>query len=188
MLLSALVACAAVAGCGLETDEANKALAAANKHQQEAEEALARLNNFPAEWEVMFNVPGVGPDQINGARLLLEAREQDLEVLEKALKKWGVTLNPILALNVEEKVKEYVRLKMNSIKCWTDYAQSHLLPLIKAYSGIVEQIAYGRPQAEIDQAAAEITTLVNATVLKLEECQGAEEQADEYFKKNKLGK
>ena len=187
LLLAAVIACAITSGCGMETDEANEALAAANKHQAEAEEVLARLNNFPAEWEALLNVPNVGPDQVNAARQLVQAREQDLEQLEQALKAWGEGLNKIPALNVDERIKEYVSLKMNSIKCWTDYAESYLMPLIKAYSGIVEEVAYGRPQAEINQKAAEIAELVNQTVTKIEECEGAEKQADEYFKKNKLG-
>lgn len=171
----------------METDEANEALAAGNKHQAEAEEALARIINFPAEWEALFNVPTVGADQINAARQLIQAREQDLEQFEQALKAWDKELKKIPALNVDERIKEYTSKKMNSIKCWTDYAESYLMPLIKGYSGIVEEIAYGRPQAEINQKAAEVATLVGETVTKMEECKSVEKQADDFFKENKLG-
>jgi len=187
LLLAALVLCTLTPGCGMETDEANEALAAGNKHQAEAEEALARITNFPAEWEAMFNVSTVGPDQINAARQLIQAREQDLEQFEQALKAWDEELNKILALNVDEKIKEYTRKKINSIKCWTDYAENYMMPLIKGYSGIVEEIAYGRPQAEINQKAAEVAALVGETVTKMEECKSVEKQADDFFKENKLG-
>jgi hypothetical protein len=187
-LTIALVSCVFAPGCGMETDEANEALAAANKHQAEAEAAMVSLANFPAEWQAMFNVPEVGPDQLTAARQLIQAREQDLEQTERELKASSEELNKILSLNVKEKIKEFVRRKMDSVKCWTDYAESYLMPLVKGYSGIVEEIAYARPQAEINQKMAEMAELVRESATVMEECKSVGEQADEYFKEHDLGK
>lgn len=176
-----------VCGCGLETDEANAALARASKHQAEAEATLARFKNFPAEWGALFNVPSVGPDQITQARQLLQAREQDLQSLEKALKAWGNEISSIASLNVEDKIKEYVHLKMNSIKCWAEYTENFLTPLIKQYQGLVELMAQGQPTAELNKSVANISDLVKQSVEKLNECEGAEKQADDYFQENRLG-
>jgi hypothetical protein len=186
ILAAAAWACFLSAGCGLETEEANKKLSAALQHQQAAEAVLERFATLPAEWETIFSVP-VGPDQVNQARQLLQAREQDLQALDKELKAWGEELNAILSLNVEEKVKEYVRLKLNAIKCWADYAESCLLPVVKGYQGVVEEIAYGRPKSEVDKRMAEIKQLVTASGNELTECESSTKIADDYFKENELG-
>jgi uncharacterized protein YjaG (DUF416 family) len=110
-----------------------------------------------------------------------------LDTLGKALKAWRGDLDLISKLNVETKVKEYVSLKIKAIKAWEDYASTALRPLIKAYSGMVDIIASGAA-AQQDAKAQEITGLVGESVQKLEECRIAEKQAEEYFKKNKLGK
>jgi hypothetical protein len=183
-----LVVVLAVAGCGLQTEEANKDLAQATKHQDEAEATLARLRAFPAEWETLFDVAKVGPDQVNRARELVSAREKDVDALEQALEEWEKDLGLIEKLNVEGKIKEYVRLKMNAVKSWQDYTSLNLRPLIKAYGGMLDIIAFGRPPAEQSAKAQEITSLVAESVQKLEECRNSEKQADKYFQENKLGK
>jgi hypothetical protein len=187
-LVTASVVLVAVAGCGLETEQANKDMARAAQHQQEAEVILARFKNFTAEWEAIFNVPRVGPDQVTRARQLLQARAQDLDAIETALSKWEQDVRAITSLNVEEKIKEFVRLKLAAIRCYSDYVTGSLRPIFKAYDGLVELIAQGRPEAALDETAMEIAGLVTESRDKLEECQAAEKQADEYFKENKLGK
>lgn len=177
----------AAAGCGLQTEEANQALGAASKHQQEAEAVLARLRNFPAEWQAVFSLPP-GADQIAKARQLLLDREADVEALKTALAGWKSDLQPILKLNVDDKIKEYVKLKTSSINCYSEYATDSLQPIFKAFGGLVEQIAYGRPQAELDKSANEITALVKESSAKLEECVAAQNQADDYFQESKIGR
>lgn len=187
-IIAATVVLVAVSGCGLETEQANRDISRAFQHQQEAEAVLARLKNFAAEWEAIFNVPRIGPGQVTAARQLLQARGQDLDALETALSKWAEDFRAISSLNVEEKIKEYVRLKSNAIRCYSDYVTGSLRPIFKAYEGLVELIAQGRPQATLDETAMEIAGLVTESKDKLEECQEAEKQADEYFKENRLGK
>jgi len=187
-IIAATVVLVAVSGCGLETEQANRDISRAFQHQQEAEATLARLKNFAAEWEAIFNVPRIGPSQVTAARQLLQARGQDLDALETALSKWAEDFRAISSLNVEEKIKEYVRLKLNAIRCYSDYVTGSLRPIFKAYEGLVELIAQGRPQATLDETAMEIAGLVTESKDKLEECQEAEKQADEYFKENRLGK
>lgn len=187
-IIAATVVLVAVSGCGLETEQANRDISRAFQHQQEAEAVLARLKNFAAEWEAIFNVPRIGPGQVTAARQLLQARGQDLDALETALSKWAEDFRAISSLNVEEKIKEYVRLKLNAIRCYSDYVTGSLRPIFKAYEGLVELIAQGRPQATLDETAMEIAGLVTESKDKLEECQEAEKQADEYFKENRLGK
>lgn len=187
-IIAATVVLVAVSGCGLETEQANRDISRAFQHQQEAEATLARLKNFAAEWEAIFNVPRIGPGQVTAARQLLQARGQDLDALETALSKWAEDFRAISSLNVEEKIKEYVRLKSNAIRCYSDYVTGSLRPIFKAYEGLVELIAQGRPQATLDETAMEIAGLVTESKDKLEECQEAEKQADEYFKENRLGK
>jgi hypothetical protein len=187
-LIAATVVLVAVSGCGLETEQANRDISRAFQHQQEAEAVLARLKNFAAEWEAIFNVPRIGPGQVTAARQLLQARGQDLDALETALSKWAEDFRAISSLNVEEKIKEYVRLKLNAIRHYSDYVTGSLRPIFKAYEGLVELIAQGKPQATLDETAMEIAGLVTESKDKLEECQEAEKQADEYFKENKLGK
>lgn len=176
------------AGCGLQTDEANKHLEQATKHQGDAEAILLRFKAFPNDWENIFDVSAIGQPQVDRARQLIQMREQDLDALGKALKAWRGDLDLISKLNVETKVKEYVSLKMKAIKAWEDYTSTALRPLIKAYSGMVDIIASGGSAAQQSAKAQEITGLVGESVQKLEECRIAEKQAEEYFKKNKLGK
>lgn len=177
-----------LAGCGLQTDEANKDLAEANKHRAEADAIVTRFKAFPTDWETIFNVPGITQAEIDRARQLVQAREQDLTNLENALTQWGKDLDLITKLDVETKVKEYVKLKKNAIKGWQDYVESYLRPLIKAYSGMVEIIAYGRPASEQDAKVQEITNLASESAQKLEEIRNLEKQADDYFSQNKLGR
>ncbi|MCJ7653281.1 MAG: hypothetical protein MUO75_06235 [Actinobacteria bacterium] len=175
-----------VTGCGLETEQANQYISRASQHQQEAEAILARLKNFTAEWEAIFNVPRVGPDQVTGARQLLQAREQDVDAMEAALAKWEQDFRAINSLNVEEMIKEYVRLKLNAIKCYSNYVAGSLRPIFKTYEGLVELIAQGKPAAELNETAMEIAGLVAESRENLEECRAAEKHAQDYFDKNKL--
>jgi hypothetical protein len=175
------------AGCGLETDQANKLLQQGNAHQQEAEAVMARLKVLPNDWQNIFGGPTVGPAQVANAQGLINARKADLDVLDAALKNWSQDTNAISKLNVEEKVKEYITLKAASIKQWQDYSQMYLAPLVKAYGGLLDTIALGRPLAEQQKAASDITNLVGESTQKLEECLNAEKAADNYFKANKLG-
>lgn len=174
------------AGCGVQTEEANEALAKAAKPQQEAEEALARIKNFPAEWQAVFSIPA-GPDQIARARQLLVNSEADIEALKSALAGWKAALQPIIELNVDDQIREYATLKISSIDCYSEYASDFLPPIFKAYEGLVEQIAYGRPQAEIDRTAKEITELVGESSERLRECVAAQKQADEFFNESGIG-
>ncbi|MBK5093440.1 MAG: hypothetical protein JJE48_07995 [Actinobacteria bacterium] len=187
-LVAAMVVMLTVTGCGLEMEQANEKITLAAQHQQEAEAVLARFKNFTAEWEAVFNVPRVGPDQVTRARQLVQARVQDLDALEAALEKWEQDFRAISSLNVEEKIKEYVRLKRNAIKCYSGYVTGSLRPIFKAYEGLVELIAQGQPQTVLDETAMEIAGLVTESREKLEECRIAEKQADEYFEENRLGK
>jgi hypothetical protein len=190
LALAATLACLLIilAGCGLQTDEANKDLTEANKHQAEAEAIMVRLKAFPTDWQAILNVSRVTQAEIDRARQLVQARETDLDALEKALSEWGKDLDLISKLNVEMKIKEYVRLKRSAIKSWQDYAESSLRPLINAYSGMVEIIAYGRPPSEQEAKAQEITSLASESAQKLEEIRNLEKQAGDYFRDNKLGK
>lgn len=177
-----------LAGCGLQIDEANKDLAGANKHRAEAEAILARFKAFPTDWEAIFNVTRITQAEIDRARQLVQAREQDLNNLENTLSQWGKDLDLITKLDVEMKIKEYVRLKKNAIKGWKDYVEMYLTPLIKAYSGMVEILAYGRPASEQDAKIQEITNQASESAQKLEEIRNLDKQADDYFSQNKLGK
>lgn len=178
---------ALLAGCGLQTEAANRDLRAAAAHQREAEAIIARFQEFPRAWETIFNVPRVGSDQVAKARELLGAREQDVAALDTALGEWHKALSHIMELNVEQKIKEYVRLKTNAIKGWQDYSTLHLQTLMKAYGGIVETIAYGKPYSEQSAKAQELMGLVAESVQKLSECRALEKRADDYFKENRLG-
>lgn len=187
-LVTAMVVLVTITGCGLQTEQANRDIALAAQHQQEAEAILAHFKNFAAEWEAIFNVPRIGPDQVTRARQLLQARGQDLDAMEAALKEWEQDFRAISSLNVEEKIKEYVRLKLSAIRCYSDYMAGSLRPILKTYEGLVELIAQGRPEAKLDETAMEIAGLVTESREKLEGCHDAEKQAQEYFEENKLGK
>lgn len=183
-----LTVIAAASGCGLQTDEANRQLAEANRHQQEAEAVMERFKAFPAEWEALFNVSKIGGEQVESARQLLQAREQDLDTLDTALEQWEEAMGAIAELNVEQEIKEYVRLEISAIKCWQEYVTTTLRPLIMAYGGMVEIIAYARPVDEQSAKAEEITDLINDATRQLEECAAAAKQAEDYFKENRLGR
>mgnify|MGYP005851890599 CR=1 FL=1 len=174
-----------LSGCGLQTDEANKALEKANKRQEQAEAILARLRGFPAEWEANFSQ--LTPQQFIAAQQLVKAREQDVEALQAALNEWEAEMSYINTLNVDEKIKEYVRLKTNSIKCWESYTEHFLLPIVKGYEGLLQTVSLGRPEQEQTKAAMEISALVRESTVKLEECRDSEKQAEKYFTENRLG-
>jgi hypothetical protein len=176
------------AGCGLQTDQANEYLQQATKHQEEAEAILLRFKAFPNDWQNIFSAYGIGQGEVDRARQLIQGREQDLVALDKALKAWEADLKKISKLDVEMEIKEYVRLKIQAIDAWRDYAELSLKPLIAAYSGMVDIIASGGSAAQQDAKAQEITALVSESVQRLEECQAAERQAEDYFKQNKLGR
>ena len=175
-------------GCGLETEKANAIMAEAEKHQVAAEEILARIKNFPADWEAIFNVSRIGQNEIFRARELIEARKQDIEMLDVELRAWGKKIHEILSLNVDEKIKEYVRLKMNAINLYDDYLSNYVGPILKSYVGILELLQAGRPITQLNSQAEEIRRMVEDSKGKLEECLNAEKQAEQYFKTNKLGK
>jgi hypothetical protein len=177
-----------LSGCGLQTDQANEYLQQATKHQEEAEAILLRFKAFPNDWQTIFSGYGVSQGEVDQARQLIQGREQDLIALDQALKAWKADLQKILKLDVEMEIKEYVRLKIQAINAWRDYADMSLKPLIAAYSGMVDIIASGGSAAQQDAKAQEITGLVSESVQKLEECQAAEKQAEDYFEKNKLGR
>jgi hypothetical protein len=183
----ALLAALLAGGCGMQTDEANKDLTQANAHQAEAEAVMARLKALPTDWQNVF-ASGVTPATVASARQLVQAREADLDALDKALKAWSQDMTAITKLNVDDKIKEYVKLKLGSIKHWQDYSLAYLRPLVKGYGGLVETIALGRPATEQQKAASDLTNLTSESIGKLEECLNAEKQADSYFKANKLGK
>lgn len=185
-LVAALLAVAVCAGCGLQTDEANKILTQANKQQEEAEVILARIKGFPAEWQATF-AESANPSQVAKARELVKAREADVEAFDQALAAWDKSYVAIQKLNVDDKVKKYVALKRAEIKSYQDYVAQFLRPIIKGYAGLAEQVALGRPDAEREKSAADIAALVRESGNKLEECQTAAKKADDYFQQNKLG-
>ncbi len=188
MLVVALVASLALLpGCGLQTDEANKKLEQANAHQHQAEEIMARLKALPNEWQQVFAGSGVTAASITQARQLVDAREADVEALDEALKEWSTATGAIQKLNVEQKIKDYVKLKMAAIKQWRDYSSGYLRPLVKGYGGLLDTIAAGKPLSEQEKAAADLTNLTSESIGKLQECLNAEKQAEKYFKENKLG-
>ena len=185
--LAALLLLALTVGCGLQTEEANKDLSKANAHQQEAEAVIARLKVLPNDWQTIFNTPTATAAQIANGRQLVAARVADLDVLDTALKNWGIDNRAILKLNVEQKAKDYVSLKAASIKQWQQYAETYLRPLVKAYGGLLDAIAQGKT-VEQQAAADNIKSIVSEALTKLEDCRNAEKQAESYFKANKLGK
>jgi hypothetical protein len=183
----ALLLVGVATGCGLQTEQANQALARASKHQQDAEVILARIKGFPAEWQAVFAAPR-SPDQVAKGRQLLQARDADLIALAGALRSWKLDLQPIDKMNVDDKIKEYVRLKIESINCYSSYVEDYLRPIFKAYGALVEEIAIGSPQAVLDKSAGDITSKVKDSAAKLEECLAEQKQADDYFQESKLGK
>ena len=185
VLLAALMT---AAGCGLQTDEANKDLAKANAHQQQAETLITRVKALPDDWQRIFSTPGATPQEVAQARELITARIADLDALDKAIKDWSNDIKAISKLNVDDKIKEYAKLKLASIKQWEDYSGLFLTPLVKAYGNLLDTIATGRPATEQQQAAAAITSQVSDSIQRLEECLQAQKTADDYFKDNKLGK
>ena len=186
-LIASLVALLALPGCGLQTEEANKALATCMAHQAAAEAALAKIKNFPAEWATVFAGP-LTVTQVATGRQLIAAREADAQAFATELKACVTALKPVSKMNVDEKVKEFVRLKLAAYASYEDYVTKNLQPLLKSYEGLVEQIAYSRPQAEINQSASEINSMAADAQTKLEDAAAAAQRADTYFKNNKLGK
>jgi hypothetical protein len=188
LLALAALATVALSGCGLETEKANQYLAEATSYQENAEAVIERFKAFPAEWEALFNVGSIGPAQVDGARQLIAAREADLNELDKNLGLWEKSLRKINTLSVEGKVKEYVRLKTRAIECWQEYSTMYLLPLLKAYGGMVEVIAAGSSYSEQVTSAQEIANLANESLQQLAECKKADKQADDFFTEQDLGK
>lgn len=188
LALASMLLALAIAGCGLQTDEANQDLVKANAHQQAAEAVIARLKALPGDWQNIFAGNGANATTVAQAQQLVQARQGDLDTLDKALKDWAEDNAAILKLNVEEKVKEYVKLKRASIKNWQEYSTSYLRPLVKGYETLLQTIAAGRPVSEQQKAAADITNLTSESISKLQECLNTEKQAEEYFKTNNLGK
>lgn len=178
----------AVAGCGLETEEANRKLTQANKHQDEAEAAMARIRNIPAEWQAIFTTPTATAQQVAAAKQLMDARTQDLDALKLALQAWGRDLRAIGLLNVDERVKEYVKLRRNAVNLYEDYVSDYLHPVLRGYSGLIDLLAAGGSAAQLNKMAQDISNLVMDSASKLEECRSADKQADSYFVENKLGK
>lgn len=187
VLLVLLIVSSLIMGCGLQIEEANESLAEAAKYQQQSEEIVTRLKAFPQEWEALFSAGVVGTSQIAQARQLVDARKNDIKELEKSLAAWKKELKAILSLNVDQKVKDYVQLKIDSIDCWSNYVSSSLKPMISTYGEIVELIAYGRPQSELEEASMELSNLAAESRTELDKCEEKSKKADEYFKKNNLG-
>jgi hypothetical protein len=187
LIAALLCSLSCLSGCGLQTEQANKQLEQANKHQEEAEVILARLKGFPAEWQAIFSGPR-SAEQLNKAKELVNARNADVDQLEAAIKAWQQSLMAIQKLNVEDKVKKYVALRLAAVKDYLDYTVEYLRPIIKGYAGLVDQVALDRPASERDKTAADIAALVKESANKLEECQTAAKMADDYFVHNKLGK
>ncbi|MBN1289183.1 MAG: hypothetical protein JXA49_06065 [Actinobacteria bacterium] len=188
LLIAALAGTIFAGGCGLQIEEANDALSKASAHQQEAEEILLRLKAFPQEWETLFSSGAAGPDQIAQARQVVQARGADVEALEETLKAWGREIKTILTLNVDQKVKDYVELKLQAINCWESYTAGNLRPIISLYGEIVELLAYDRPSAEQEAAVQELAGLVKQSSEALKECEERSKKADDFFEDNKLGK
>ena len=176
------------AGCGLQTDQANADLAKANAHQQQAEALMNRIKVLPDDWQRIFATPGATPQEVAQARDLINSRLADLTTLTTETKAWEKDVSAISKLNVDDKIKEYAKLKLASVKQWQDYGGLFLEPLVKAYGHLLDTIATGRPAAEQQQAASAITGQVSDSVQRLEECLQAQKTADDYFKNNKLGK
>lgn len=190
LALAALLLASASVLCSCENDreEANAALAEANEYQKEAEAILERFRSFPSDWESIFASGRTGPEQLNAASQLIEQREADFETLQETLKKWENKWKYIQGLGLRAELQQYVKLKLDSVKCWRDYCDGCLLPLIKSYKGLVELMSSGKPAAELSAKVAEIASYVEASKTKLEECKAAEKQADDFFIEKKLGK
>ncbi|MDD5448930.1 MAG: hypothetical protein PHO53_07200 [Actinomycetota bacterium] len=188
--LAVLLFTSAIALCSCESDldEANAALAEANEYQKEAEAILARFKSFSSDWESIFESGRIGPEQLSAANQLIEQREADFEALQETLKKWEDKWKYIQGLNLRAELQQYVKLKLDSVKCWRDYCDGCLLPLIKSYKGLVELMSSGKSGAELSAKVAEIASYVEASKTKLEECKAAEKQADDFFIEKKLGK
>lgn len=186
--VATILAVTLAAGCGLQTDEANKELEKANARQQEAEAVIARLKALPTDWQNIFGGNGANATTVAQAQQLLQARQADLDALDLALKEWFDRNAAILELNVEEKVKDYVKLKRAAIKNWREYSTAYLRPLVKGYENLLQTIAAGKSIPEQQKAAAEITSLTSESIGKLQECLNAQKQAERYFKENNVGK
>ena len=89
LCLALALAVVSVAGCGLQTDQANKDLTKANAHQQEAEALIARVKALPDDWQRIFATPSPTPQQIAQVRDVITARVADLDALGKVTKNWS---------------------------------------------------------------------------------------------------
>ncbi len=187
LVLSLLIACLVVSGCGLQTDQANKLLLKANAHQHEAEVVFARLKTLPGDWQNIFSTSTASTSQVAEGRQLIQARVADLDSLDLALKNWAQDNQAILKLNVDQKVKSYVNLKAAAIKNWQDYFEADVRPLVNAYGGLLDTIARGRPMQGQEQAAERITSLVSESSTKLQDCLNAQQKSEKYLKANNLG-
>jgi hypothetical protein len=188
LCLALALAVVPVAGCGLQTDQANKDLTKANAHQQEAEALIARVKALPDDWQRIFATPSPTPQQIAQVRDVITARVADLDALGKVTKNWSSDIKAISKLNVDDKIKEYARLKLASINAWEDYASLFLTPLVKGYGNLLDAMAAGRPASEQQAAASQLTGQVSDSIQRLQECLQTQKTADDYFKDNKLGK
>jgi len=173
-------------GCGLQNEQANSAIESAAKHQAQAEALLARIQAFPNDWASIFSAPR-SQDQLDKANQLVKARQDDVKQMEKELDAARAALVPIRKLSVEQKVKEYAKLKMEAIGMWSEYAMEHLEGIFKEYGSLVNQIAQNWPQSELNKTAQTITAKVKEGSEKLNECRSAEKQAEDFYNENKVG-
>ncbi len=187
LILCAFLVVCFISGCGLETDKANKILESALAHQEKAEVVMRELAVFPHAWERTFDVSWVGPEQLETARTLLNTNKGHLNNLIQELNSWKADLEEIESINVGDKIKKYVGLKLKAIKCGLEYAQGTLASLLDKYAVLVEMLAQGKPLEEKNVVAEEISLIIAESAEKREECTKLHEEADRYFVKEKLG-
>lgn len=188
LALALLMAFFLIGGCGFQTVQANKLLLKANAHQHEAEAVFARLKTLPGDWQNIFSTSTVSPSQVSEGRQLIQARVADLDSLDLALKNWAQDNQGMFKLNVDQKIKNYVTLKAAAIKQWQEYFEADVRPLVKAYGGLLDTIARGRPLPEQEKAAEQITSLVSESITKLQDCLNAQQKSEKYLKANNMGK
>lgn len=187
LLLLLMTVIFAAPGCGIQIDEANEYMQEGAAYQAEAEEILARFQAFSSEWEEAFSGDLPAAEQIAAARELVTARTADLEPLGTAIGNWQAELEKIDDLSVDSKIKEYVNLRLSSIRHWKEYVDNSLAPLLTAYGEMVDIVERGNLYEERSLKAEEIKNFVSTAADKIGECHEAAAQADEYFKENELG-
>ncbi len=187
LILCVLLSVCIFSGCGLETDKANKILESALSHQEKAETAARELAVFPHAWERIFDVSWVGPEQLEAARTLINTNKAHLASLIEELNSWKADLDRIDKLNVGDKIKTYVGLRLKAINCGLEYAQGTLGPLLDKYGILVEMLAQGLPLEDKNAVAEEISLMIAESGEKREDCTKLHEEADRYFVKEKLG-